>query len=282
MEKITSMNQLIKELDYETIDIVFCNYIEYYINNGFLLKEIQNKHNNELVPNIIYANPGNAYKYNYIHCNVNEYETMTKFLQEFGDYEYAVPNKEFISYMIDSAGLGAYWDYFPGDDIIDVFKSFNKSIQDKNPISYKTILSLDELSALNDEINDKIRIKDLSTRQEGTTVLYINGSILADKIIHEELLTIYNEDYKNYEKEWIVNLNEVEMPLSWSSCTELNIPCARLFLNDSNICELLVLYAGDLYDISHAVAKKFNCKVYTYDSSINLFIKTGKKKKIIN
>lgn len=254
MKKITSINQLIKELGYESIDKLFCNYIEHYINNGFLLKEIQNKHNNKLIAAIRYFNPCNIYKYKYIHCNENEYGTMTKFLQEFGDYEYAVPNKEFISYMIDSAGVGAYWDNFPGDDIINVFKSFNKNIKSKN------------LS---------------NSQRKGATVLYINGSVLADQIIHEELLAIYNNDYKNYEKEWIVNLNDVKMPLSWSSCTELGIPCARLFLNNSNICELLVLYAGDLYEISRAVAKKLNCKVYTYDSSINSFNEiTAKKRKL--
>jgi len=62
IKKFISIKQLIKELNPESIDILFQNYIEYYINNGFLLKEIKN---NTLIAK-------SAYLKN-IHCNKNEY-----------------------------------------------------------------------------------------------------------------------------------------------------------------------------------------------------------------
>ena len=113
MKKFTSMKQLIKELNPESINILFQNYIKYYINNGFLLKEIQNK---TLIAKSVYLK--------YIHCNENEYGIMNKFLQEFGHYEYAIPNNEFISYIINSTKLKLFFN----KTAENIFINHNKNI----------------------------------------------------------------------------------------------------------------------------------------------------------
>lgn len=121
MKKIILIKQLIKELNLESINTLFYNYIKYYINNGFLLKEIKNK---VLIAKSAYIK--------YIHCNENEYEIMTKFLQKFGHYEYAIPNNEFILYIINSTKLRLFF-YKAAENI---FINHNKNIIQslKNPL----------------------------------------------------------------------------------------------------------------------------------------------------
>lgn len=121
IKKFTSMQQLIKELNPESINILFHNYIEYYINNGFLLKEIQNK---ALIAK-------SAYLKN-IHCNENEYGIMNKFLQEFDHYEYAIPNNEFISYIINSTKLKLFFNKTAENIFINHNKNIIQSL--KNPL----------------------------------------------------------------------------------------------------------------------------------------------------
>ena len=121
MKKITSIQQLIKELNPESINILFYNYIKYYIKNGFLLKEIKN---NTLIAKSAYLK--------YIHCNENEYEIMNKFLQKFGNYEYAISNNEFISYIINSTKLKLFFN----KAVENIFINYNKNIIQflKNPL----------------------------------------------------------------------------------------------------------------------------------------------------
>ena len=109
-------------------------------------------------------------------------------------------------------------------------------------------------------------------------VLYINGTILYTGDIHNELFSLYNENYLQYKNEWIFNLNNINMPINWDDCIQLNIPCAQLILWPNNICELLALYAGDFYNISQVISKKFNCKIYSYNPSICFLIKIANNK----
>lgn len=152
--------------------------------------------------------------------------------------------------------------------------SINKNLNIDSS-QYPLIKSINNLANMKDKINDKYVITNLERKLDGVPVLYINGTILHTGDTHNELFASYNEDYLQYTNKWIFNLNDIEMPINWDDCVQLNIPCARLVLYSNNICELLVLYAGDTYEISQAVSKKLNCKVYSYDSSINLFIRTA-------
>ena len=274
--KITSINDLIEKIGYDEIDILFCDYIEYYINSGKLKLEITNKYNNDFIPAFIYDNPGNVYKNGFIHCSPNEYFIMNKYLQQnYPNYEYNIDNKDFIKYMINSTSYPTYWDTFPGEKIYNIFIQHNEKLN-INKKDYPFINNIFELADINDNIGDKYKLNNSLKTERAKTVLYINGTVLCDDCIHEELLSTYNKNYKKYEKEWIINLNNIEMPITFGDITELDIPCARLILYSHNICELLVIYAGDINVICQEVSKKLNnCKVYTFDSSIRLLIRTA-------
>jgi len=57
---------------------------------------------------------------------------MTKFLQEFCHYKYAIPNNEFISYIINSTKLKSFFNKTAENIFINYNKSIIQSL--KNPL----------------------------------------------------------------------------------------------------------------------------------------------------
>lgn len=273
--KLKTIQQFEKELFWE-IDNIFAKYIKHYINTGLLLAEIEKRHSNRLIINSLYYDISNIYKHNYIHCYFDEYNLMNNILSEYGDYIYALPNKEFLKYMINYGSAPNFQEV--NELIYKIFETYNDNIANQAINNCKKVSSFNQLAIFSDEINDNIIVETAHDRRYQQAVLYINGSILTAHMMHDELLKMYNKTYLHYKQEWIVDLNNVHMSLSVRDCTQLCIPCAKLLLYPYNICEMLVTYVGNPYKIAKSVSKRFHCKTYSFNSRINAFTRLGKSK----
>ena len=268
---IYHIDELIILIGQYNTNTAISDYIVNFIKSSKLNNYLQNKYKNFI--NQLDIN--DIYNQQLIHCLPEEYSIMNKYLKYFGNYQYKVDNTEFVQYLIDNKPVNIDIRYA----LYDLITDYNKSLE-INQNNIKIIDNINELINIKDKKNTKYKVKNI-VQDYKQTILYINGSILqSTNKIHEELLDEYNNNYLKYENEWVINLNNIRLPLLWGTIIRNNIPCARLVLHQSNICECLICYTGDIYQIANKINKKLNCKVYSFILGANILIRNANKKRL--
>ena len=257
--KITSIEQLQEIMDESDIDQMFYDYVDNFCNT-----KLQNELNKlGLIPEADF-NDTLPYKQGLIHCNPDEWNFFNNYLKD--NYEYAIPNNEFVNYMIELTNYDEYEIDGPYYKILGILQNHNKKL-DKG--TYRKVKSYKELHDIDDKINDEYITEYMDRHQNvrEIPVLYINGHVIIGYPgdIHDDLLEdySYHMNESKYKNKNIVDLTNFKYDrLEWSDLNKLKIPTARAMIVD-DVGVILILFGGCLSkQAAEAIKEKCHCKVY--------------------
>lgn len=193
------------------------------------------------------------------------------------NYSYRLPPVSFIIYMKKICKLPIY--ELIKSKIDEKLISFKKKLNTLT--NYKVIKYKKELTSITDEVDDKYKILKPEFDPDGLAVLYINGSVLQDDCLHDDLLERYCLEYDQYKheskKDLTKLLKQIEI-LTWDDLNKYNISAARLYAYSYGIDELLITYGTeDIKNICKKIQNKLYKKIYTFRSVDELTIRVANK-----
>ena len=193
------------------------------------------------------------------------------------NYIYRLPPLSFIIYMKKICKLPIYESI--KSKIDEKLISFKKELNIST--DYKIIKYKKELTSIIDDVDDKYKILKPEFDPDGLAVLYINGSILQNDCLHDDLLEQYCLEYDQYkhesEKDLTKILKRVEI-LTWDDLNKYNISAARLYAYSYGIDELLIAYGTEnIKNMCKKIQNKLHKKIYTFRSTDELTIRVANK-----